>query len=490
MKPVLKRKRDQLEANQMLAKLNPNKRVKEEDIEQDFAIRLNGKLMTKAMLEERKKELEKRLQKITDNKDAKIDNLKENFERYLEIPNSKFRLKWFDPKMINLKKEGQRVGIFGMTGSGKSVVAQQIMLANRYIPYSIIQCSSDPVNHQYSKLLTNDLTVYDEFDEDGLKRVKQRQERFCKEHEIPDTDPIQYDADPSVLVLLDDLSQFQKEINNSHLLNYYFNISRHHKVLFIDLKQYYAQMKPAWRRQLSWVIIMKPNSPKDIKSMWSEFFGMFTLKEYTHIINTATVNHGCLVLNALSDSHNLEDRVFFYRAPYPCPKFIMGTQWSRKLQKFYYQHGWDVQGETLLAEEEKILQNMDKERALLELADELKENEKMLNNLEKERAAKEKHASKRMRDIVIEGHDAPQSTDSKKKEDSPAKNTRSQTATKTQTDTKTQTAMKSQNESNKRIKTTHHKEEEEDEGEEPVTKTPRTRRLPRDSLLLRKKKRV
>jgi hypothetical protein len=210
--------------------------------------------------------------------------------------------------------------------------------------------------------------------------------------------------------------------------------------------------------------------------MWSEFFGMFTLKEYTHIINTATVNHGCLVFNALSDSANIEDRIFFYRAPYPCKKFVMGTQWSRKLQKFYYQHGWDIQSETLLAEEEKILQNMDKERALLELADELKESEKMLKNLEKERATKERHASKRMRDIVIEGQDV-------EKEDSPAKNTRSKTVVqatlkrKQTTDVDEEPRKKQKNESATKIQNIKVQSE---------VKKP-ARRLPRDSMLLRKK---
>lgn len=372
-----------------------------DQIDPEFSIKIRGRVITKQQLEQKKKELEERFKKLAEDKEAKLQDLKDA-EKYLEIPNTRFRLKFFDITKINTKKEGQRVGIFGKTGSGKSYVAKAIMWANRTIPWWVVMCQSEPVNHQYGMHMENDLTIYDYYDENGLNEVKLRQTDFCSKNKVPGSEPPKYVNDPSLTVLLDDLAEYESEMRKSRVLGYLHCVSRHHNVLFIELYQYYAQLIKKYRRQLSWVIVMNPNSETDIKDMHKEFFGMFSYPEFKKVIMKATTDHGCLVLDALSDSANIEERVFYYRAPYPSLKFKVGTRWSRKLQKHFYKKNWEVKNvEEAQEAEQEILQNMEQERYLIELEQELKEQEKLLNKFEKEKKNLEKRKSKITRDIDL-----------------------------------------------------------------------------------------
>lgn len=352
--------------------------------------RKNGEVISEDILLMRKKELSERLKKITQDKQAKLEDLKYGMQKFLEVPNTRYKLGFLDIRDINTKKEGQRIGIFGQTGSGKSYVAKAIMGANKHIPFWVIMCQSESTNHQYGMHMINDLTIWDYYDEEALISVKNRQIKVCEEWKIPKTEPSQFVHDPSVCVLLDDLAEYEEDMNKSKVLGYYHCVSRHHKVLFIELYQYYSQLKPKFRRQLSWVVVMRPSSDTDIKNMHKEFFGALKFNDFKEVLLAATQSNGCLVLNILS-KENIENRMFYYKAPYPSEEFIVGTKWSKKLYQHYYNDEWKNTTEEV---NEQIAENAEKERELLEMYDEIKYQEQLLKELEKQKKEAQKSTKK------------------------------------------------------------------------------------------------
>lgn len=163
-----------------------------------------------------------------------------------------------------------------------------------------------------------------------LEKVKQRQIAVTKQWKHGDGDNITYEHDPSIAVIIDDVVEDEKQMKQNPIFSYYHCVSRHHKVLYIELFQYYSMLIPKYRRQLSYVFIMRPNSENDMKSMHREFFSMYTYNVFKEIVNTCTANRGCLVVSVLSQDEN---RVFYYKAEYPPKQFKVGTKYSRMMYR-------------------------------------------------------------------------------------------------------------------------------------------------------------
>lgn len=359
-------------------------------------------------LKEKRDVLLKKYQLLVKDKTAKIEDLKKEKEKLLCVEGTKIQIRPLDIYRINTKKEGQRVGIFGMTGSGKSIVALAIMAANSHIPYWQIHSSSESRNHQYGRHLPNELTIFDDLDVKGLENCKLRQLKKCKEWEIPNTDPTEYKYDISIGIIIDDVAEDESVIRKEPIFKYIHCVSRHDGVLFIELYQYYSQLIPKFRRQLSWVFIMRPVSEKDVKTMHNEFFSMFTYSNFKQLIQIATKNHGCLVLDVLNQEPEIGSRVFYYKAPYPVPGFKIGTRYSRKMYGHLYDPQWEDTRKNERNEKEiELAQLSEQQRELNELENQVKQQEKVLKEFEREKKVIDRLKSKKQSINFISLNDGP-----------------------------------------------------------------------------------
>lgn len=153
------------------------------------------------------------------------------------VEDNQVRIKRLDMSRINTKKEGQRIGLIGMSGSGKSTVAVDIMKHNQNIPVWMVCSSSESRNHTYSPHLMNELTVHPDITADLLTRFKERQVKLCEKWQVPGTKPPQYYQDPSTGLILDDIADCDSKIFSHPVMKYLHCISRHDKVLLLELIQ-------------------------------------------------------------------------------------------------------------------------------------------------------------------------------------------------------------------------------------------------------------
>ncbi len=302
--------------------------------------------------------------------------------KYMEIPKHNIRIPFYDLNRLNTRKEGLRVAIFGNTGSGKSYLARMIMKHNQDIPYWVIFSGSESRNKQYSRHLVNDLTVYYNLDIDALEKIHARQLKVVKEWRIEDENKelIGYEHDPSIGIILDDVVEDEATLKKNPIFSYFHCVSRHDKVLFIELFQYYTMLISKYRRQCSHVFIMRPTSESEYKSMHREFFSMYSYSIFKEIVDKCTENHGALVVEVNNQS---ADRVFYYRAPEKIPNFVCGTKKSKKLQKFFYNPEWEndtIHMAQMTEETKKEAEELEKQIAEEEAM--LKQQEKFLQQLQ------------------------------------------------------------------------------------------------------------
>lgn len=357
-----------------------SEKQKPEDL--DIVIDFHDKKVNKNDLLNRKQGILERYRKLTKNPNATLEDLKNEMDEWIHIPGTDIRLRKFDISKINTKKEGQRVGFFGKSGSGKSYICMDVINNNKYIPW-IIQSESEPKNHQYGRHFINDLTFFEKFDALGLENGIKRQEEIYKQWKIqPETDPPEFLHDPSLGIVIDDLAKFKKEVNAAEITAYMHCVSRHDKVLFCELWQYYTQLNAEFRRQLSYIIIMEPQSEKDIKSSYSEFITFMSYSDYKKVITYATRNHGALVID--THASNIEDKLTWYRATFPTPNFQVGTPMQRKIQEILYKNK-DLKPEDVkkISLKEEHLSKIDKEQELGDLAIQIEQDEELLKKFEK-----------------------------------------------------------------------------------------------------------
>lgn len=117
------------------------KRIKINDTTEELRQKLELLKQRKAEIEASKQRFQKKYEEIRQKAGKEVTDIAEvltNPDDYIEFPKHNIKIPKFDMSKLNTNKEGQRVGIFGMTGSGKSYLAIDIMRHNRSIPYWII----------------------------------------------------------------------------------------------------------------------------------------------------------------------------------------------------------------------------------------------------------------------------------------------------------------------------------------------------------------
>lgn len=264
-------------------------------------------------------------------------------DNLLRISDSQFIYRW-DMKKFVPEKDGKRVCVLGGSGSGKSRFVVEAMRECANVPVWQVLNPSEPANPMYGPHLPCDGCVVDDQEPEKLLlplyKLKVRQFKRCKEWRIPKSDPAQWKRDPSIGLIMDDISE-DPSIYKDPIFRWLYANSRQFKVLSFHLIQHYAYLLNNYRRSVSHMVVFRQNSPKNIKTIYNDFFGMFeTVEEFSRALEMATENFGCLVVDMLNPSSKIEDRVFWYRAQYKQPDFIVGAEWWHKSVTKAYNENW------------------------------------------------------------------------------------------------------------------------------------------------------
>lgn len=252
----------------------------------------------------------------------------------------------FDPKVLNTKVDGKRIGIIGASGSGKTRLLLQILRQiHKEIPAWMIINPSEAGNHAYGPVVENEAIIHDNEDVkeilEDLRAFKERQVKCCKRWSIPGTDPIQYDPDPSAGLIVDDMAEDPKVFNDP-IFGWLYRNSRNFKVWFAILVQYIYLINKNYRRQLSHIFLFAMSSNTDIKDAYKEFGSFFTKEgDFKQALLYATQNRGTLVIDVLKQTTKIEEKAFWYRHEKKQPPFKIGSDWFNKHVKKKYDPNWE-----------------------------------------------------------------------------------------------------------------------------------------------------
>jgi GTPase SAR1 family protein len=226
--------------------------------------------------------------------------------------------------------------VIGRRGSGKSTVMSNFLaaLAGRTrsndptkfmrIPKVIAFSDTEEVNHFYGNWIKSKRFLMNKPTEDGLQIIIDMQKKLFYKF-INNTDNIRrYRSledrknaaknQHGILIIFDDLS-FDTHLFKSKQLRWIFNNGRHVGMTIIIGLQYCLDIPSALRGQVDYACQMHEPVAANRKRLYTNFFGVFpTLKEFEKVLEAATTDYKCLILDNTINASHFYDQLFWYKA--------------------------------------------------------------------------------------------------------------------------------------------------------------------------------
>lgn len=222
----------------------------------------------------------------------------------------KLQLKKFDMRKI---PEKAVVCMIGARGCGKSTLVKDLLYHHQDIPAAMVISGTEEANEFYSAMFPQ-CFIYGEYKpeliEKFVKRQKMITKKLRKEEKMYGTSRI----DPRGALILDDClydNSWNSDINiRSVAMN-----GRHTSCFFILCSQYSLAASPAIRSNFDYVFILREPRVMNRKRLYENYCGFVpTFDIFNQIMDAATQNYECLVVDNTTKSNNLIDMLYWYRA--------------------------------------------------------------------------------------------------------------------------------------------------------------------------------
>lgn len=218
---------------------------------------------------------------------------------------------------MSLIKKNKVLVFIGKRNTGKSVLVIDYLYYNQDIPFCTCISPTDDFNLTFRPHIPSRF-IFDTYTpallEKFLKRQKLIKQKLISANE-GHGDPRYKDIDCRGLLIMDDcLSEsnlWKKDAN----LRWVFLNGRHIDITFILTMQYQLGISPEYRMNIDYIFICKETKVNEINKLYTNYAGMFiNFDMFRQIFNQVTDNYGCLIIDNTTQSAELSDQVFTYRA--------------------------------------------------------------------------------------------------------------------------------------------------------------------------------
>lgn len=221
-----------------------------------------------------------------------------------------FNVKQFLPdEDINL---GNIISLLGRRGAGKSVLMKTLMqVLSSVIDLCIVMCPTAEANGFPDHVPRS--CIYETWDPDFIEDLLDYQKEQWESGQGKE-----------ILLVLDDLS-FDRKMFTTRAFQQLFKNGRHSHITVIISSQSALDMGPI-RDQVDIVMTASYLTDNVLEKLFDNYYSLFNnFHDFKRTMMAITRNRQWLVMvNLFSDTNNLENRIFWYKAQFPAPKFKIG----------------------------------------------------------------------------------------------------------------------------------------------------------------------
>jgi len=210
-------------------------------------------------------------------------------------------------------RDGSTILMVGRRGTGKSSILTDMFRQFTHLPIGVIISATERANHHFEQFIPK-MLIYDEFDSKILQRFMDRQEKITDQATMEKKKYGRTDLDNRAFLILDDCLYDKSWPNDKNIRACFMN-GRHYGILFAITMQYPLGIPPHLRSNVDYVFILRDNQIKNRERLYQQYAGMFpTFDVFCQVLDQVTNNYECLVIDNKTQSNNLQDQVFWYKA--------------------------------------------------------------------------------------------------------------------------------------------------------------------------------
>lgn len=224
------------------------------------------------------------------------------------------QLKEFDMSSI----EGNRIILFiGKRNTGKTVLLQDYLYYNQDIPYACCISPTDNYNLSFRPHIPSKF-IFEEVTPELIESFLNRQKRISARRSAAKSgngDPKYTNVDNRGILIMDDCLADVKDWKNDKNIKWIFTNGRHVGVILALTMQYQLGITPMMRTNIDYIFICKETKKIEKEKLWKYYAGMFdTFDMFNQVFNACTENYGCMVIDNTTQSSELSEQVFWYKA--------------------------------------------------------------------------------------------------------------------------------------------------------------------------------
>jgi hypothetical protein len=243
----------------------------------------------------------------------------------------------FDMNKLRYAKDGKflnpRICIIAKSGSGKSWVVRDMMSIISDIPAGVIIAPTDKITKFYDTVFPSSF-IHHEFYPEILSNLLDRQDRIFKKN-IERAKKGKQLIDPRVFLIMDDL-QSKKDawVDDPSFISIMCE-GRHRAITLCLVLQYSMAIPPNIRSQFNFIMLLAEDNFSNRRKLFEHYAGIFPKYEiFDNLFNQLTDDYGTMVIDNSSNSRDLNERIFWYKAKVKDP-FPIG---SSRLIEFHEQN--------------------------------------------------------------------------------------------------------------------------------------------------------
>ncbi len=226
-------------------------------------------------------------------------------------------VKDFDMNKLRFNKEGKflnpRICVIAKSGSGKSWVIRDIMSVMSDIPCGIVIAPTDKMTKFYDTVYPSAF-IHHEYSPVILEKLFERQRIIIKKNNEREKKGKRL-LDPRVLLIMDDLQSKKNEWVDDPNFKSIMCEGRHFGITLILSLQYSMAIPPELRSQFNYVMLLNESNFSNRRKLFEHYCGIFPKYEiFDNLFNQLTDDYGTMVIDNASNSRDLNDRIFWYKA--------------------------------------------------------------------------------------------------------------------------------------------------------------------------------
>lgn len=251
----------------------------------------------------------------------------------------------------------------GRRRSGKSFLVRDIFYHHRHIPSGVVFSGTEEASPFFGDFIP-DSFIHSEYDPELINKIMVRQRKRIKEAKRRGLSESGKHPSNNTFIVLDDmLHDAQNWKKDKTIKNIFFN-GRHYNFLFILTMQYPLGITPELRSNIDYVFIFNEPSRKNRQKIYDDYCSMIpSFDHFNNILDSCTQNHECLVIKTASNSTNLNDQIFWYKAE-PHSGFRVGHPSFWKYHDQHYNENFEEDAVQEVEEVEKLKQKFARTKKL------------------------------------------------------------------------------------------------------------------------------